>query len=155
SAFVPTRGGAGVGQEAVVRMQLLGSNPPVQASGGQRLPGIVNYLVGNDPSQWHTHIPTYAQVQYQDVYPGINLVYYGNQQQLEYDFQLAPGADPAQIRLGFAGAQRLSVDAAGTLVVEAGEQVLRQHAPVVYQEVAGQRLEVAAGFVVQGEQVSF
>ena len=89
-------------QATVLRMQLLGGNPETQAHGLDRLPGIVNYFLGNDPSKWRTRMPTYARVQYQEVYPGIGLVYYGNQKQLEYDFLVAPGADPAQIRLRFA-----------------------------------------------------
>ena len=147
----PTRGRG-------ARIHLLGGNPAAHASGTGRLPGIANYFLGNDPSQWRTRIPTYAQVRYPEVYPGIGLVYYGNQQQLEYDFQVAPGADAGQIRLEFAGAQSLSVDAAGDLQVQVGEQRLVQHKPVVYQEVAGHagrwRL-VAAGFVVRGQEVGF
>src|SRR5262249_19858466 len=123
--------------------------------GVDRLPGIVNYFIGNDPSKWQTRIPTYARVQYENVYPGIGLIYYGNQQQLEYDFQVAPGADPGQIRLVFPAAQNLSVDASGDLVVQVHGQVLLQHAPVVFEDVAGQRRQVAAGFVVQGQQVGF
>jgi hypothetical protein len=140
-------------EEAVVRMQLLDSNPLAQASGADRLPGMVNYFLGNNPSRWRTRIPTYAQVHYQDVYPGIGLIYHGNQEQLEYDFQVAPWADPGQIQLRFAGAQSWSVDAAGSLVVRAGGQVLRQHKPFAYQEVAGARREVAVAFAVQGSAV--
>jgi hypothetical protein len=145
----------GQAEMAVVRMQLLGGNPGAQPSGVDRLPGVVNYFVGNDPSKWQTRIPTYAQVQYQDVYPGIGLVYYGNKQQLEYDFRIAPEANPQQIRLAFVGAQSVNVDAMGELAVQAGGQVLRQQPPVAYQDVAGVRREVTAGFVVQGLQVSF
>jgi hypothetical protein len=142
-------------ERAVLRMQLLGSNPAAQAKGADRLPGIANYFLGNDASKWRTGIPTYARVQYQEVYPGISLVYYGNQRQLEYDFQVAPGADPSQIRLRFAGAESLSVDDRGDLAVQAGGQVLLQHKPIVYQEAAGERREVAANFVVQGQEVGF
>jgi hypothetical protein len=84
-------------------MQLLGSNPAARASGDERLPGSVNYFRGNDPSKWRPQIPTFARVKYQDVYPGIGLVYYGNQKELEYDFVVEPGGDPGQIRLRFAG----------------------------------------------------
>jgi hypothetical protein len=142
-------------QAAVVRMQLIDSNPAAQAHGVDPLPGIASYFLGNDPSTWRTHIPTYARVQYQDVYPGIGLVYYGNPQQLEYDFVVGPGADPSQIRLRFAGAESLLVDAEGELVVEAAERVLLLGKPVVYQNVAGDRREVAASFVVHGTEVSF
>jgi hypothetical protein len=145
-----------VGSErAVLRMQLVGGNSVARARGTDRLPGIVNYFRGNDASKWRTHILTYARVQYQDVYPGIDLVYYGNQRQLEYDFVVGPGADPGQIRLRFAGAQSLSVDARGDLLVQAGGQMLVQHKPVVYQEMAGEQRQVAANFVVHGKEVSF
>jgi hypothetical protein len=148
--------GKGAGAErAVVRMQLVGSNSYAEASGLDRLSGIANYFLGNDPSKWRKGIPTYGRVQYQDVYPGVSLVYYGNQRQLEYDFVVAPGADPQQIRLRFAGVQSLSVDDAGDLVVKANGQVLRQHQPIVYQEVAGVRRKLKAAFVVQGQDVGF
>ena len=74
-------------------MQLLGSNPVAQAAGVEPLPGVANYFLGNEASKWRTGIPTYARVHYPEVYPGIRLVYYGNQRQLEYDFQVSPGAD--------------------------------------------------------------
>jgi len=85
------------------------------AQGSDRLPGVANYFLGNEPSKWRTGIPTYARVQYPEVYPGISLVYYGNQRQLEYDFQVAPGANPCQIRLRFEGAESLIVDERGEL----------------------------------------
>jgi hypothetical protein len=140
---------------AVVRMQLLGSNTGAQAQGTDRLPGIGNYFLGNDPSKWRTGIPTYARVQYPEVYPGISLVYYGNQQQLEYDFQVSPGADPSQIRLWFSGAESLTLDERGDLVVQAQGQILLQHKPVVYQDVAGERHAVAGTFWLEGNQVGF
>jgi hypothetical protein len=142
-------------QAAVVRMELLGARAAAHAAGVDPLAGQVNYFRGKDPSQWQTGIPTYARVHYADVYPGIGLVYYGNQQQLEYDFQIAPGADPSQIRLAFAGAQHVGVDSTGDLVLWAGGQELRQHRPVAYQEIGGVRREVEAEFIVQGERVAF
>jgi hypothetical protein len=155
SALAPPVEAEARGEWTVVRMQLLGSNPAAQAKGADRLPGIANYFLGNDASKWRMGIPTYMRVQYQEVYPGISLVYYGSQRQLEYDFQVGPGADPSQIRLRLAGAERLSVDDHGDLVVQADGQVLVQHKPVVYQEVAGERRSVAAAFELQGDQVSF
>ena len=96
SALAPPGEAGARGEQAVVRMQLLGSNPAAQAEGADRLAGKVNYFLGNDTSKWRTCIPTYARVQFQNVYPAIGLVYYGNQQQLEYDFQVAPGANPVR-----------------------------------------------------------
>ena len=82
-----------------LQLRLLNANPAASVTGGDELPGKVNYLIGNDPRQWHTDLPTYSKVRYRDVYPGIDLVYYGNQSgQLEYDFVVAPGADPAPLR---------------------------------------------------------
>ena len=90
-----------------------------------------------------------------EVYPGISLVYYGNPRQLEYDFQVSPGADPSQIRLRFSGADRLTLDERGDLVVQAKGQILLQHKPVVYQDVAGARHAVAGTFLVEGNHVCF
>src|SRR5262249_20196638 len=73
-------------------LNLVGANTRAQVAGQDQLPGTSNYFIGNDPSQWHTNVANYGKVAYQDVYPGVDLVYYGNQQQLEYDFVLAPGA---------------------------------------------------------------
>jgi hypothetical protein len=108
------------------------------------LPGIVNYFIGDDPSKWRTNIPTYQKVGYKDLYPGIDLVYYGNQGQLEYDLIVAPGADPAQIMLAFDGAEQLTVNAQGDLVLtlppsatetaQGAAPALRLHKPVVYQQ---------------------
>ena len=124
--------------------------------GQQELPGTVNYFLGNDPAEWHTNIPTYAQVQYHDVYPGIDLVYYGDRQQLEYDFVVAAGADPVAIALRFEGADRLAVDAAGDLLVDVGGQQIVHRQPVLYQDGPSGRQAVAGGYVVQGErQVGF
>jgi hypothetical protein len=136
---------------SVVRMQWIGANPNPVVTGQDQLPGIVNYFIGNDSARWHTDIRTFAKVEYQDVYPGINLVYYGTNRQLEYDFVVSPGADPRTIALNFDGADKLELDAAGDLVVHAGGSELRQHKPVVYQEVNGTRREVAGNFVLQSQ----
>ncbi|MBI4464852.1 MAG: SBBP repeat-containing protein [Acidobacteria bacterium] len=90
-------------QGAVLRMRLVGANPAPEITGMEELPGKVNYFIGNDPEKWRTNVATYAKVLYEDVYPGIDVVYYGNQRQLEYDFVVAPGADPRAIRLAFLG----------------------------------------------------
>ena len=126
-------------KSAVVRMTLVNANPQSQAAGHDELPGKSNYFIGNDPAKWRTNIPTYAKVKYEDVYPGVDLVYYGNQGQLEYDFVVAPGADPRLVTLAFEGARDVHIDARGELVlgVEGGE--VRQHKPVVYQEVGGRQ----------------
>ena len=133
-------------QATTLRMQLSGANPNPSISGIAELSGKVNYLHGHDPAKWRTDIPTYARVEYSQVYPGIDLVYYGNQQQLEYDFVVAPGADPNAIRLNFAGADKLDIDAQGDLVLHAKHGEVRFRKPVVYQEIDGKRREVDARF---------
>ena len=94
-------------------MRLAGADQSAVTEGVDRLPGATNYLIGADSSAWHTDVPSYAQVRSAGVYPGIDLVYYGNQRQLEYDFVVAPGADPSLIQLAFEGADRMEVDEAG------------------------------------------
>jgi hypothetical protein len=121
------------GAESVLRMDLLGANPTPPSSGVDALPGISSYFVGNDPSQWHTNIHTYAKVFYQNVYPGVDLVYYGNQGQLEYDFLLAPGADPANIRFTLQGCDGLHLDDQGNLVMHTAAGDVVEQAPVSYQ----------------------
>ena len=80
---------------STLRMKLVGANPNAVATGGDELPGKTNYFIGNNPKKWRTNVPTYAKVKYKGVYPGIDLVYYGNQGgRLEYDFVVAPGANP-------------------------------------------------------------
>jgi len=132
-----------------LRMRLVGANPNAEARGVEELPGKSNYFIGNDPSKWRTNVPNYAKVEYRDVYPGVNLVYYGNQQQLEHDFVVAPGADPNAIRFGVEGADKTEVDPSGDLVLHgvAGEVRLRK--PVVYQKVAGVRREVSGSYVLR------
>jgi hypothetical protein len=141
---------------AVVRMQLLGANPAAQAVGLEELPGKANYFRGNDPRQWRTNIPTYAKVQYTTVYPGVDLVYYGHPRQLEYDFVVAPGANPTAITLGLEGIDRVDVDAQGDLVLSTAGGSLRFQKPVVYQEADGRRQALAGGYVRKGpHQVGF
>ncbi len=133
---------------AVLRMQLVGGNAQAPATGLDAQASTSNYLIGNDPSQWHTGITSYGRVAYQDVYAGIDLTYYGNQQQLEYDFTVAPGADPGVIRLAFDGAASVSLDTAGNLVLHASGGNVVEHAPVVYQDLGGVRQPVAGQYVL-------
>jgi hypothetical protein len=119
---------------AVVRMRLVGANVKATVTGAEELPGKSNYFIGNDPKKWRTNVPSYGRVNYEGVYPGVDLVYYGNQRQLEYDFVVAPGADPNQIKLSFAGAEGMRIDAAsGDLVLKVGDDEMRFRKPTVYQ----------------------
>jgi Beta-propeller repeat len=119
------------------------------------LPGMVNYFIGNDPAKWRTTIPTYAKVQYQDAYPGIALAYYGNQGRLEYDFLVAPGADPNQFTLAFEGASAITVAESGDLLLTTALGDVRMQKPVVYQlEPDGHKTLVAGHYAVASTSVS-
>ena len=129
-------------ENEVVRLRLVGANPNAAVAGEDELPGKVNYFIGNDPKKWRTNVPTYAKVKYRDVYPGVDLVYYGNQGgQLEYDFVVAPGADPGAITLdvGAHGHAPLRMVGDGDLVISTEGGDVRLHKPLVYQ---GQESEV-------------
>jgi hypothetical protein len=143
---------------AVVRMKLAGANPAAGILGRDRLPGSVNYFLGNDPKKWRSNVPSYAKVHCQNVYPGVDLVYYGNQGQLEFDFAIAPGADPAAIRLHFE-ADNVELDGTGNLVVDHAGGELVQHAPRIYQEIRGVRRLVRGRYVLlaaaAGAEVGF
>jgi len=132
----------------VVRMQLRGANAAATSEGVDLLPGTANYFVGSDRSRWQAGIPTYSRVRFQGVYPGVDLVYYGNQRALEYDFVVAPGAKPKAIRLHFAGARKLALTADGDLVVSAKEGRVAFHKPDVYQEASGRRRPVEGRFTL-------
>jgi len=120
----------------VLRMQLVGSDLDASVRGLHELPGRSNYIHGKNPKDWHTNVASYARVQYEDVYPGVNLVYYGNQGQLEYDFTVSPGTNPHRIAMQFAGARHLHIDATtGDLVMNAGMEEVHFHKPVAYQTV--------------------
>ena len=140
----------------VVSMNLVGANPSASVSGLDPLPGKVNYFLGADPSQWRTNVPTFGKVQYQDAYPGIDLIYYGNQGQLEYDFVVSPGANPSQIAISYPGATSLALDPGGNLVVGTAGGSLVVDRPVVYQQVGGLNQSVPGAFVIgSGGEVSF
>jgi beta-propeller repeat-containing protein len=133
-----------------LRMSLVGAAREPQLSGLDKLPGKANYFIGKDPAKWRKNVPTYAKVRYREVYPGIDLVYYGNQRALEYDFVVAPGADPKKIVLDFKGADKLEIDAGGDLVLHASGGDIRQHRPVIYQSIEGIRRDVGGGYVRKG-----
>jgi hypothetical protein len=138
----------------VIRLEVLGARA-AKPTAEQPLPGVVNYVIGNDPTQWRTGIKTFAQVRYSGVYPGVDLLYYGTQGRLEYDFAVAPGASAAPIRLAFAGADAVRVDARGNLGVSANGHEVVFERPVAYQMRDGQRAPVAARYQLSGETVRF
>jgi hypothetical protein len=140
----------------VVTMKIVGANAGSHAVGLDKQAGMSNDFVGNDSSQGHTNIANYAEVAYKDVYRGINLVYHGDQQQLEYDFVVQPGASSGTIRLAFDGVTGKSLDAQGDLVLHTSGGDMVEHAPVAYQVVDGVQHAVASQFVIgPGGQVGF
>jgi hypothetical protein len=141
---------------AVVRMQLVGANSSTDITAADQLPGKSNYYLGNDPKKWQTNVSQYARVAYKSVYPGIDLAYYGEQSKLEFDFIVAPASDPASIDLAFSGAQHVSTDASGNLVISSAGGDVVLHKPVAYQQQNGTRQLVDASFVLKSNnQVSF
>jgi hypothetical protein len=136
---------------SVLRMKLRDANRSAKVSGEGELPGKSNYFIGSDSSRWLTNVPTYSKVKYQAVYPGIDLVYYGNQRQLEYDFIVAPGADPRSIAFDVSGASRIRKDAQGDLLLKIQDAEMRWHKPVVYQEKNGTRQQIAASYSITHE----
>ena len=126
--------------DSLLAMRLLGSSPKAAVTASDELPGKANYFIGNDPRNWHANIPTYAKVKYENVYPGVDLVYYGNQGQLEYDFVVEPGADPGVIQLaldsGPALSSALRLAANGDLLVQLPGGEVRFQKPVIYQPAA-------------------
>jgi uncharacterized repeat protein (TIGR01451 family) len=134
---------------AELRMSLVGANPHSQIEGLEALPGTVNYFIGNKPTQWRTGIHPFAKVKYNQVYPGVDLVYYGNQRQLEYDFVVSPKGDPSRIALGLTGAAQLAVDAEGGLVGHLTNGAVRWHKPLAYQQTSTGKQEVSARYVMR------
>jgi hypothetical protein len=159
AAAVPSTGQSGAApalaaaatSPAVVRMRLLGANPAPQVVGQDQQPGVSNYFLGNDPAQWHTAIAHYGRIVYREVYPGVDLSFYGNQQHLEYDFTVAPGADPQSIALAFKGALGMTLDAQGDLVLQTASGAVVEQAPVMYQEIGGVKTSVAGSYVLEGD----
>jgi hypothetical protein len=132
----------------VLRMKLRNANPAAKVTGMEQLAGTSNYFIGNDSAKWRTNVPTYAKVKYEGIYSGIDLVYYGNQRQLEYDFVVAPGADPHRIKFDVRGAKRIRRDEHGDLVLKLGDDEIRWHKPVVYQEKDGAKQLIAARYAI-------
>ncbi len=138
-----------VARADVVRMRLVKANPAATVTGEEELRGKSNYFIGNDPKKWRSNVPTYAKVRYERIYSGVDLVYYGNQRQLEYDFIVAPGADPHRIQFNVQGAKNINQDSRGELVLEMAEGEVRWRNPVVYQEKDGTRHEIAAHYAIK------
>ena len=138
-----------------VHIKLLGDSAP-QVEGLGRMPAESNYLMGNDPSKWRTHIPHYSKVRYRNVYAGIDTVYYGNQEQMEQDFVIAPGADPQQIHFRVTGAEAVYLDEQGDLIIRIRESEMRLRKPTVYQEQTEGRKQITGEYsLTAGNDVGF
>ena len=142
-------------QPASLSISLVRSNPTPRMTPLDEQRGISNYLTGSDPAQWVTDVKHYAKVRYEQVYPGVDLVYYGKENQLEHDFIVAPGADYRKIQVRFDGASAVRLTEDGGLVLQMPHGELRQHRPLIYQEAAGQRKVIAGGYRIDGREVSF
>jgi Beta-propeller repeat len=147
---LPQHSTAGM-RQAAVEMQLAGANQQAEMIGSDRLAGHSNYFIGNDSSRWLHNIPQFGRVQYRAVYPGIDLAFYGNQNQLEYDFEVSPGSDAHQIELNFAGATNVSVAGNGDLVLGVDGRELRFEAPHIYQKSSAGVQTVAGSFVMRSK----
>jgi Beta-propeller repeat len=150
-AIFALRETADFGAPSLVRMRLLGSNQAAEIVGEDELPGKSNYFIGNDPERWRTKIPHYSRVRYRDLYPGVDLVFYDNGGVLEYDFVVAPEADPGKVRLQFDGVKSMEMDATGNVNLQTEAGRLVQRAPVIYQEVAGLRREIAGSYLLEND----
>lgn len=146
----------------VIRMNLLDANQHAQIAGMDRATTYSNYYIGNNPQNWHTHVAQYARVNYQNIYPGVDMVFHGAQSEsadskdaqntLEFDFVVAPGADPQPVAMQFEGTDKMRTDAAGDLILSSGADI-RLHKPIAYQKENGKKIPVEAKFVVANNQV--
>ncbi len=148
------------GHDAVsglLRVTLINASDDAAMSGEERLPGTVNYFIGDDPGKWHTGLPTFERLRYSKVYPGTDLIYYGNKGHLEFDFQLSPGAAPSNIQMHFEGAKSLRIDGKGNLVVTAKDGQIVFRRPIIYQPAeAGRKDFVTGNFrIIEEDSISF
>ncbi len=141
------------GSHDVVRLTLSGVQKNLSFQGLEKLSGISNYFIGNDRSKWHANIPQYAKIRASEVYPGVDMIYYGHQGRLEYDFTVKPGADPGAIRMKVEGADKVEVSAEGNLEISVGARKLVFHAPTLYQEEGGTRTPVEGKFSPKNESM--
>ena len=142
--------------EAHLHLKLMGANPNPSVEGTGELAEKSFYFVGRTPSDWKANVPNFGRVTYKQVYPGIDLIYYGNQQQLEYDFTVLPGADPNVIHLQVTGAQKVTTDAAGNLVLQTSKGHVELKKPVIYQQKSEGREEIGGKFLIaRGNEVAF
>src|SRR5204862_6836611 len=138
------------GGRTALGLRFVGSDPHATVTGRHPRPGTVNYLIGSDPSEWHTGLPTYGVVAYRNPWPGTSLAFRGDGRALRYDFRVAPGADPGRIRLAYRGVDSLSLDGSGNLVLRTEAGTITDARPLAYQDLDGQRVVVPSRYVLGG-----
>ncbi|MEZ2318961.1 MAG: S8 family serine peptidase [Microcoleus sp.] len=152
----PTEPGNTATNSAIVRSSLANSNPNPTISGLEKLPGVANFILGEDLSQWRTDVPTFNGVVYQNVYQGIDRVFKGTEGQLKSEFLVAPFADPSQIKMNYSGVNNIRLRDDGALILETPLGELIDNAPIVYQDINGQRVNVPAAYnLLANNQVNF
>ena len=138
-------------KNALLQLRLIGTAGSPLIVPENQLPGKVNYFIGSDSTKWRTNLPAFARVRYENVYPGVDLVFYGNQKLLEYDFIIAPGARPDVIRMRFSGMEKLGLDESGRLVASLSGTEIIQKAPIIYQIIDGEKRPVNGGWELLAE----
>ncbi len=152
----PSSAAENVREGTVLRLKMLGANATPQVEGQEELPGKVNYFIGNDPEKWIRNIPTYKRAYFKNIYPGIDVVYYGSQQELEYDFVVGAGANPKLIRFRVEGADQIRLDQTGKLLLTLKHGEVSLNKPFIYQlDANGSRREVKGSYVLSGNEVKF
>jgi hypothetical protein len=141
-------------KSSALTVRFKGGAHHARIEGENRLTSVTNYFIGNDRARWHSAIPNYAQVRYRNVYPGVDVVYYGNHRELEFDLEVAPGANPGNIRMQFDGTGRIRIDRSGDLLLGAGKDQLSLHKPVVYQLASGKKKLLASKYRILGRSTA-
>jgi hypothetical protein len=143
-------------RSALVRTRIIGASASALLEPVDRQITETNYIRGNDPSKWLRNVPSWSHLKYRQIYPGIDLVFYGSGKRLEYDFNVSPGADPSVIELEFSGASRIRVDRSGDLALETDAGEIRWEKPTIYQQYSRQRRPVTGSFALKADNcVSF
>jgi uncharacterized protein (TIGR03437 family) len=142
-------------KSSAIKMRLLNASSASSAEATGLQTGKSNYFIGNDPAGWRTNIPNYSRVRYRGVYPGVDLLYYGAQRRIEYDFVVSPRSDPRKIKLAFEGAEKIAVDEQGDLLLDIGGEQLRMRNPIVYQESNGARRQIESRYILLDNDSSF
>ena len=138
-------------ETVMIKASFVSANPAPRMTGGTMLEYKCNYFIGNDPIGWHADVPNYGAVVYEEVYPGINLKYYGNGKQMEYDFIVSPGANPSQIHVRYDGAGSVQVDTNGRLVVRTQWGEVTEEQPIIYQLADGERHLIKGEYILHGD----